>query len=99
MVLVVVCGGLPCRRNDQVLTDPQSLGALIDMLRKAGVRSFSGTLNDKPVSLELGPDIATPATSKPPTDEEKCLCGCPVHAHVNGLCIANCSPEKCAGPE
>jgi len=80
------------------MSDP-SLGELLDLLRSKGVRVFSGPHGIGSIHVEFGPAEVKDVPTKPVPDEEKCLCGCPVHAHVNGLCIFNCGPEKCAPPE
>lgn len=78
--------------------DLQAISKLCDVLNAKGVRSF------KTDGFELvfnEPEDAEPAAPepKPSVDPDLCRCGHFSHEHMNGLCLKDCAPEKCAGPE
>lgn len=84
--------------------DLSRLGALIDLLRSKGVRSYvsdehaaSGWRSH--VELEFEPTIVDHPDAKPAPDPDRCACGHMAHEHSNGLCLHGCEPEACAPPE
>lgn len=90
----------PRARRDWSLSEHSALLSLVDALRGKGVRVFRGDFEGKPLELELGPALIPDAPNGPAEpDAGLCNCKCPVYAHTNGLCLAGCEPEACAGPE
>mgnify|MGYP001557757233 FL=1 len=68
-----------------------TIGKLADMCRAKGVRVL-----DVPGSIHLELEqVHAPMSTKPAVDPDVCRCGHPEHAHMNGLCIHACEPEKC----
>jgi hypothetical protein len=83
------------------MSDNSALLAFIDQLRGKGIRSFKGPFEEGVIELELGPALIPdpPASPTNAPDASLCNCKCPVYAHTNGLCLAGCEPEACAGSE
>lgn len=84
--------------------DLSRLGALIDLLRSKGVRSYvsdehaaSGWRSH--VELEFELTVVDHPDAKPAPDPDRCACGHMAHEHSNGLCLHGCEPEACAPPE
>lgn len=69
----------------------ETIGKLADMCRAKGVRVL-----DVPGSIRMELEqTQAPTSPKPSSEPDICRCSHPVHAHMNGLCIHGCEPEKC----
>jgi hypothetical protein len=83
-------------------TEMEIVGKLCDVLRAKGVTAWKGadceiTLGPLPM-----PDVKEAADAFRADAEgsaDKCRCGCPMHAHVNGLCAHGCAIEACLEPK
>ncbi len=73
------------------------IGKLIDICRAKRVKVL---VNDGfRIELELPDAAANTKPEKPGVDPDLCRCKHPQHMHQNGLCLAGCKEEVCAGPE
>lgn len=79
----------------------EDLDTVLSKLRKHGVSEFCfGAL--KVVFAEEPPkpmDIQSVRAALQAEEPEKCRCGHPETAHVNGLCIHGCAIESCMPEE
>lgn len=90
--------------DDDSEHDLSRLGALIDLLRSKGVRSYvsdehaaSGWRSH--VELEFEPTVVEHQPEKPGPDPDVCRCGHMAHEHQGGLCLRGCDADACALPE
>lgn len=51
------------------------------------------------VTLELAPLVAPDDGKQPKPISENCACGCPLFAHINGLCGQGCAESLCTSQE
>ena len=83
------------------MTDVQ-LTALLELLKKAGVKSYKGPCGEThPIELEFWDSSSSTSQEEAEASVEEldmCRCGHAQHMHTNGLCLAACDMEDCVDP-